>query len=214
MYRPLVFTLVCLMWLASCQQSPRSPKVQTPIYQNPDYTPKERARDLVSRMTLEEKLAQCTGSMQPVEGDPGVGTFGFMTMHLPVREAAEEYNTLQRHQIENTRLGIPATRSGEGIFAYMGNGSTTFPQSIALAASFDPDCVTRMARVLSVELKNRGIRRVLAPVVNLTRDPRWGRANETYGEDPYLSGLFGSACPPAGRGLLVFKVQNQGISGG
>jgi beta-glucosidase len=214
----ILLTFSSLLCLLNCQQSPQSPRVQTPVYQNPDYTAKERARDLVSRMTLEEKLAQFTGSMKPVKSDPGVGTFGFMTMHLPIREAVEEYNTLQHHQIENTRLGIPATRSGEGIFAYMGNGSTSFPQSIAVAATFDPDCVSRMATVLSVELKSRGIRRVLAPVVNLTRDPRWGRANETYGEDPYLSGLFGSAyirvMEAAGLETMVKHfVANMGLDG-
>ena len=74
----LLLTFVASLWLSNCQQSPPSPKAQTPIYRNPDYTPKERAQDLVSRMTLDEKLAQFTGSMQPAESDPGVGTFGIL----------------------------------------------------------------------------------------------------------------------------------------
>ncbi|MEQ8705925.1 MAG: glycoside hydrolase family 3 C-terminal domain-containing protein [Phaeodactylibacter sp.] len=165
-----------------------------PVYQDTAYTYAERADDLVQRMTLEEKIAQLQNQMHLAKpGDLGVGAFGFMSKDADIEASTEAYNTYQRAQIEHTRLGIPATRSGEGLFAYMGNGSTSFPSPLGIAASFNPDLSARVAAVLSKELKSRGISRVLAPVVNLTRDPRWGRTNETYGEDPYLSGIMGAA---------------------
>ena len=189
------------------------------IYKNAAFSVEARIEDLLKRMTLDEKLAQFQGGNELVQkGEVGVGDFGFMTMHLSPAEAAREYNRLQESQIENTRLGIPATRSGEGIFAYMGNGSTSFPQPIGLAATFDPECVLRMSAILAKEMKSRGIRQVLAPVVNLTRDPRWGRTNETYGEDPYLSGIMGAAyvrpMEEAGLSTMVKHfVANMGLDG-
>ena len=165
-----------------------------PVYKDTSYTYAERAADLLKRMTLDEKLAQLRTAMHLTQpGEAGVGSFGFMSKDDYPAASTEEYNRYQRAQIENTRLGIPATRSGEGIMAYMGNGSTSFPCPLGVAASFDPGLSTRVADVLAKELKSRGVRRVLGPVVNLTRDPRWGRTNETYGEDPYLSGIMGAA---------------------
>ncbi len=188
-------------------------------YKNPACKIDERVDDLLRRMTLKEKLAQFASGTKPVGKDEvGVGSFGFLTMYLSPAEAAHEYNVLQKAQIENTRLGIPATRSGEGIFAYMGNGSTSFPQPIAQAATFEPRCVAKMSSILAKELGSRGIRRVLSPVVNLTRDPRWGRANETFGEDPYLSGLMGAAyvkaMEKAGLSTMIKHfVANMGLNG-
>lgn len=190
-----------------------------PLYQNPNAPIAERVDNLLSLMTLDEKLAQLnSGAALVKKGEVGVGSFGFMSMHLAPAAAAEEYNRLQRSQVENTRLGIPGVRSGEGLFAYMGAGSTSFPQPIGLAATFDPDCVSRMSAVLARELRSRGIRRVLAPVVNLTRDPRWGRTNETFGEDPYLSGVMGAAYvrPMEAAGLSTMVkhfVANMGLDG-
>lgn len=189
--RFLSFILLALV--CSCQTTEKK-SLENAIYKNSEYSIDVRVDDLLGRMSLDEKIAQLNGGTQPVKkGELGVGTFGFMNMVLSPADAAKAYNQLQKAQIENTRLGIPATRSGEGLFAYMGNGSTSFPQPIALAASFDPATVSQMSEILAKEMKSRGIRRVLAPVVNLTRDPRWGRTNETYGEDPYLSGVMGAA---------------------
>lgn len=187
-------SFLLLFALSNAQNLPTAPVPKDAIYKNPALSIEQRVEDLLQRMTLEEKLAQFQGEMEPArKGAIGVGSFGFMTMHLSPAEAAREYNRLQKSQIENTRLGIPATRAGEGIFAYMGNGSTSFPQPIGLAATFDPECVSWMSAILAKEMKSRGIRLVLSPVVNLTRDSRWGRTNETYGEDPYLSGIMGAA---------------------
>ncbi len=211
--------LLLAVTVAFSQNITEAPAPDDAIYKNPEYSVDERVEDLLKRMSLDEKLSQFSGGMKPVEkGEAGVGTFGFMTKHLSPADAAREYNHLQKAQIENTRLGIPATRSGEGIFAYMGNGSTSFPQPIGQAATFDPECVSRMAEILAKEMKSRGIRRVLSPVVNLTRDPRWGRTNETFGEDPYLCGIMGVAYvePMEAAGLstmIKHFVANMGLDG-
>jgi beta-glucosidase len=215
----VIILLVCVGGLTLAQNLQKGSVPKDAIYKNPAYSIDERLEDLLSRMTLDEKLAQFNEGMTPVEkGEIGVGSYGFMTMHLSPAEAVREYNRLQKLQIENTRLGIPATRSGEGIFAYMGNGSTSFPSPIGLAATFDPECVAQMSTILAKEMKSRGIRQVLAPVVNLTRDPRWGRTNETYGEDPYLSGIMGAAYvqPMEAAGLSTMMkhfVSNMGLDG-
>jgi len=162
--------------------------------------------NMIKEMTLDEKLIQLGADFkdQPAKNkELGKGSFGFMTMHLSPKEAAQEYNQAQKNQIENTRMGIPAFRSVEGIFALMGNGSTSFPQPIAQAATFDPSCVSEVAEVLGIEMKSRGVTEVLSPVLNITRDPRWGRANETYGEDPCLIGLMGAS--------YVKKMESMGI---
>ncbi|MCR9099936.1 MAG: glycoside hydrolase family 3 C-terminal domain-containing protein [bacterium] len=190
-----------------------------PVYLDTTYTDAERADDLVQRMTLDEKIAQLQNAMRLAEpGEAGVGSFGFMSKDTDIAGSVRQYNRYQRAQIENTRLGIPATRSGEGLFAYMGNGSTSFPSPIGIAASFDPSLQAEVAGVLAKELKSRGVRRVLAPVVNLTRDPRWGRTNETYGEDPCLSGQMGAAyvrvMEEAGLSTMIKHfVANMGLDG-
>lgn len=208
--------LLLFLWLFAHLQG-RAQDV--PIYKDTSYTYAERAEDLLQRMTFEEKIAQLQGQMHLAEpGGTGVGSFGFMSKDSDIAASTKEYNAYQRAQIENTRLGIPATRSGEGLFAYMGNGSTSFPPPLGIAASFDPELSAQVASVLAQELKSRGIRRVLAPVLNLTRDPRWGRTNETYGEDPYLIGLMGAAyvreMEAAGLSTMIKHfVANMGLDG-
>lgn len=163
------------------------------VYKDTTASINNRVEDLLSRMTLEEKLLQ-------LQGDPfrdgevyPVGRLGFMNNGLYPEEAAREYNQVQKKIVEKSRFGIPATRSGEGIFAYMGVGSTSFPQPIAQASSWDPKVVATVADVISDEVKSRGITWVLSPVLNLARDSRWGRTGETYGEDPYLITQMGLA---------------------
>ncbi|MBV6652227.1 MAG: glycoside hydrolase family 3 protein, partial [Mameliella sp.] len=204
----------CLVWSLSLAQGQKYP-----IYKDTSYTYEKRAYDLIQRMTLDEKIAQLQNGMRITKpGGFGVGSFGFMSKDADITFSVNQYNTYQRAQIGNTRLGIPATRSGEGLFAYMGNGSTSFPSPIGIAASFNPHLQEEVASVLARELKSRGVRRVLAPVVNLTRDPRWGRTNETYGEDPYLSGQMGAAyvrvMEAAGLSTMIKHfVANMGLDG-
>ena len=115
---------------------------------------------------------------------------------LPGRSAAEtaEYtNAVQRWAVEHTRLGIPLLMHEESLHGYVARGATSFPQAIGLASSFDPELITRIFTVAARELRARGGHQALAPVVDVAREPRWGRIEETYGEDPYLCGQIGLA---------------------
>ncbi len=102
-------------------------------------------------------------------------------------------NAIQRWSIQETRLGIPTLFHEEGLHGYAARGATHFPQAIALASSWDPELLTRVFTVVAREIRARGSQLVLAPVVDVARDARWGRIEETYGEDPYLVGELGVA---------------------
>lgn len=102
-------------------------------------------------------------------------------------------NEIQRWMIEETRLGIPTLFHEEGLHGFQGRGATSFPQSIALAATFDPDMAEDIFSVVAREIRVRGVHHVLSPVVDIAVDPRWGRIEETYGEDPYLVSRMGVA---------------------
>src|SRR4030042_580436 len=163
-----------------------------PLYKNKDLPVEKRVEDLLKRMTLDEKLAQLQFQDDTnAIGANGIGCVGFLNNGLLPSDAANEINKIQQYLISRTRLGIPAIKSGEASFAYMGNKSTAFPQSIALASSWDTSLMTRVAEAISEEVRARGIRQVFAPVVNIARDPRWGRTGETFGEDPYLTSRMG-----------------------
>jgi len=109
------------------------------------------------------------------------------------RETAEYVNAVQKWAMERTRLGIPVLMHEEALHGYTAREATSFPQAIGLASSFDPALVTRVFSVAAREMRARGANLALAPVVDVARDPRWGRIEETYGEDPHLSGVMGKA---------------------
>ena len=100
---------------------------------------------------------------------------------------------MQHWAMEHTRLGIPVLLHEEGLHGYVSAESTSFPQAIGLASSWDPDMVRRINTVTAREIRARGIVQVLSPVVDVARDPRWGRIEETFGEDPYLVSEMGVA---------------------
>ena len=102
------------------------------------------------------------------------------------RETAEYINAAQHWAVERTRLGIPILMHEESLHGYVARGATSFPQAIGLASSWDPNLVTRVFSVAAREMRARGAFLALAPVVDVAKDPRWGRIEETYGEDPYL----------------------------
>ena len=102
-------------------------------------------------------------------------------------------NAVQRHATTKTRLGIPVLFHEEALHGYMASETTMFPQAIALASSFDTDLVRRVNSVIAREVRARGAHLALSPVVDIVRDPRWGRIEETFGEDPYLVGEMGVA---------------------
>ncbi|RST30211.1 beta-glucosidase [Sphingomonas ginkgonis] len=109
------------------------------------------------------------------------------------RETADYINAAQHWAVERTRLGIPLILHEESLHGYVARDATSFPQSIALASSWDPALLTRVFSVAAREMRARGANLALAPVVDVARDPRWGRIEETYGEDPYLVGELGVA---------------------
>ena len=163
------------------------------MYKNPSLSPEERARDLLSKMTLDEKFDQMhiyekindaynelmtTGKIKAVGGT-------FM-------RAKDEtvLNAVQDYMVNNTRLGIPMLCAIESLHGV--TGGTAFPQCAGLGGSFDPELIGKMADVIGKETRAQGYRQVYAPDVDIPRDPRWGRTQETYSEDPYLNGVMGS----------------------
>ena len=158
-------------------------------YEDPGRPVEERVEDLLRRMTLEEKVAQLQSSFEFRE----VGNLSIILRALPPREGARLANEIQRKVIEGTRLGIPVIIHDECLHGCMAKYSTVFPQAIALAATWDPDLVYRVAKAAAREARARGIRQCLSPVVNLARDVRAGRTEETFGEDPYLASVMGEA---------------------
>ncbi|MGN6849959.1 MAG: glycoside hydrolase family 3 N-terminal domain-containing protein [Sphingomicrobium sp.] len=115
------------------------------------------------------------------------------TINRDARQTAEFVNAAQHWAVEHTRLGIPILMHEEALHGYVARGATSFPQAIALASTWDPDLVTRVFSVAAREARARGATLVLAPVIDVARDPRWGRIEETYGEDPYLVTQIGLA---------------------
>src|SRR6185503_13263057 len=109
-------------------------------------------------------------------------------------------NAIQKYMIENSRLGIPVTFHEEALHGLVAPGATSFPQAIALAGTWDVDLVREVFTTAALEARSRGAHQVLAPVVDLARDPRWGRMEETYGEDPYLVSRMGVAAVQAFQG--------------
>jgi beta-glucosidase len=169
----------------------------------------ERVHELLSRMTLDEKLAQLgsvwsfellegTGlALDRARGRLGVG-IGQVTRpgggtNLRPREVATFVNELQRFLVEETRLGIPAILHEETLHGVMARGATCYPQALGQAATWEPGLVEQMAGQIGLRLRATGVGQALAPIFDVARDPRWGRIEETFGEDPYLIASLGCA---------------------
>jgi len=159
-------------------------------FENPRLPVAERVDDLIRRMALEEKVAQLQASREL--GEHGVGNLTHVTRDLPPREGAEKANEYQVRSIENTRLGIPVIIHDECLHGCVAKLSTSFPQAIGLAATFDADLMYEVSKVIANETRSRGIRQCLSPVVNIVRDVRAGRTEESFGEDPFLTSIMGS----------------------
>lgn len=194
-----------------------------PDYKNPRLPVERRVADLLSRMTLEEKIAQLTclwanrpqvnpqtdfatdrGDFSPTKAAEvmkhGIGQIARQRERKGPREGATFANAVQKWLIENTRLGIPAMLHDEILHGHMAKGSTSFPQPIALATTWDPEFVTKVFTAGARETRARGSHIVLGPNLDLARDARWGRTEETYGEDPYLTSRMAVAIVKALQG--------------
>ncbi|HME34325.1 MAG TPA: glycoside hydrolase family 3 N-terminal domain-containing protein [Candidatus Sulfotelmatobacter sp.] len=174
-----------------------------PAYRNPKLTPQERAADLVKRMTLEEKVDQLAGgrrraraaSENPEEKQAfeALGKLYREDSQVSPHDAAEARNAVQHYLMEKTPLGIPAIFQGEALHGFMAYGSTSFPQVLGLASTWDPELVQQAFTAAADEMASSGVNTAFTPVLDLSRDPRWGRTEETYGEDPYLVARMGVA---------------------
>lgn len=169
---------------------------------------RSQARLLREKMSLEEKVAQL-GSYGPdkilengrlsVTGKEllrnGIGQITRLAgaSDLGPAEAAEAANEIQEYLLNETRLGIPALFHEECLSGYMAKGGTTFPQSIGMAASFEPELLEKTMEVTRNQMRAIGAHLGLSPVLDLARDLRWGRVEETFGEDPYLVAAMSAA---------------------
>ena len=160
----------------------------------------DRVADLLSRMTLEEKAAQLTAPTAPaidVHNPPSTGWGAVLAalacIESSPREIAAAINELQRKHVEDTRLGIPVLVAEEALVGLKIQGATMFPDAIAQAATWDPELIERMGAAIGTQMARTGTRQALAPLADTARDPRWGRVEETYGEEPYLVGSMATA---------------------
>jgi beta-glucosidase len=192
-----------LMWAAAGLFVARAGAAQTPApYRDARLPVDARVRDLVGRMTIDEKFWQLfmiPGDLDDPSHDYTNGSFGLQIRGkqgqppLTAKAHAERINAIQRYFVDKTRLGIPIIPFEEALHGLGADGATAFPQAIALAATWDTSLVGRVARAAARETRSRGIRDVLSPVINLANDARWGRVEETYGEDPWLTSQMGVA---------------------
>ena len=178
-------------------------------YRDPSQPIDLRARDLLERMSLEEKVAQLAGiwSFRLFEDGAfspdrtaellanGIGQIARPAggSGYGAEDSARLCNTIQEFLLERTRLGIPALMHDECLSGFLMKGSTLFPQAIGLASTWDPAAVERMTDAVRRQMRAVGVHQGLAPVLDVARDPRWGRVEESFGEDPYLVGSIGAA---------------------
>ncbi len=181
-------------------------------YKNPYLNIEARVQDLLSRMTAEEKFYQLfmiahdeafdsakyrNGifgieiSIQGVNDLPGQQMLNYNETWT-AKMQVDEINRIQKFLMNETRLGIPGIFYGEALHGVVGKGGIAYPQSIALAASFNRELMKKVCDAIAMESEQRGWRQVLSPVINVATDVRWGRVEETYGEDPYLNAVMGS----------------------
>jgi len=192
----LFFTTVALF---SCNND-------EPIYKDASRPVEERVKDLLGRMTLEEKVAQMqdltfnqfsvNGVVDTLKMDSvlkGMSYGSIFGAKLTAEELSQSIAVLKRYIKKNNRFGIPIICEAEALHGLIQDGTTIFPQSIALGSTFNPELVGRVADVIAAEAKATGVDQVLAPDLDLGRELRWGRVEETYGEDPYLTSRMGVA---------------------
>jgi beta-glucosidase len=194
-------------------------------YRNSSLPVEQRVADLLSRMTLEEKIAQLGGAWQnrSIVNDEtlffvsknreflpdraavllkdGLGEMSRPSEQRGPREMAEFTNTLQKWIIEHTRLGIPILFHEECLHGHAAPKGTAYPQAIALASTWDTTLVHDVFSATAQEVRARGAQQCLTPVLDLAREPRWGRTEETYGEDPYLTSRIGVAAIQGFQGI-------------
>lgn len=187
--KPLVTILITAVvaFMPSCSRAP--------LYQNPSASPESRASDLLKRMTLEEKILQA--SQYYVGENDNPNNKGAALPDLPAETGSLIFmskdpafaNALQRKAVEESRLGIPVLLGYDVIHGYR----TIFPIPLAQACSWNPDMAEKCARIAASEAVHAGLKWTFSPMVDIARDPRWGRVMEGYGEDPFTASVFAAA---------------------
>ncbi len=170
-------------------------------YQDATLTVEERVEDLLARMSLEQKIDQLSCFFFDGRGCPdmecmvptGVGTVGAMALTDTAEELADIIEKVQQHIMEKTQWGIPALVHVEAITGGLFVEATSYPTAIAQASTWDPALLKEMTDCVRQQLLAVGYRHALSPVFDISRDPRWGRLTETYGEDETLAAAMGSA---------------------
>lgn len=177
------------------------------LYKDPKQPVEKRVEDLLSRMTLEEKVAQLCGDLAGsfiVDGKVSVDSlrekfpnghgrftqFSIVGLVSP-EQIAEIANTVQDYFVKETRLGIPVALQTENLCGYPAAKGTLFPAQINMGCTWEPELAEQMASVIGQESRSVGLTSAMSPVIDVSRDPRWGRTYETYGEDPYVISQFG-----------------------
>lgn len=213
----------------------KSNNLKQPAYLNPKFSSERRVKDLLSRMSLKEKAAQmiCIWNQKPNTMTDEKGNFdpekakayfkdrlGLGQVGRPsdagggknAREMAELTNAIQKFFIEKSRLKIPVIFHEECLHGHAAMDATSFPQPIGLGATFDPELVQMLFEMTAEEARVRGTHQALTPVVDVAREPRWGRVEETYGEDPYLVSCMGVAAVRGFQGDATFKEKKHVIA--
>jgi len=198
-----------IAWIILLTISINSFAQQKADYRNPSLSIEKRTEVLLSQMSTEEKSAQLCfinagKSLFDAQGNidadkvlalfkDGIGAVNFGQVNMPMEQAMRLNNAFQKIMAEKTRLGIPCLFIGEGLHGFMAVGATSFPQAIALSCTWDTTLIEQVFAATSLEMRVRGFHQALSPVLDLAREPRWGRTEETYGEDPYLTSRIGKA---------------------
>lgn len=214
MKKQLTYYILLAALVASCTQQNKN----ADPYKDSNLPIEERVSDLLGRMTTEEKINQMdmywgkqVASMEKHDAvsyseDKVVatlGTTGVGSIHDFYPLKSELTNQIQKYAVEKTRLGIPVLFIEEGLHGYCGKGSTTVPIPLQLASAWDTTLVRKVGRIIGTETRAHGVHMILGPMLDLARDARWGRVEETYGEDPYLAAANGVA--------IVKGMQGKGI---
>lgn len=217
----LIYLLLALLLSVSLMKAERTVREIYP-YKDPNFSIEQRVDDLLKRMTVEEKVYQMC-ALRLGEGDEifqtsgeytidlirkEFGAYGIGNVSCPTTDRFAEHsvktiNEIQRVAVEETRLGIPVLVNDEALHGVKGKGANSYPQSIALSSTWNLSLMREVADAIGRETHSRGITQVLSPTLDLARDPRHGRVEETYGEDPGLAALFGVE--------FIKGVQGQGV---
>ena len=186
------FRISTLLFFYAFSLSANAQQVPLP-YKNPNISIEERVNDLLKRMTLDEKIAQMTMTglteYKSMVNGAGVCDSPFESIYTVAKYSAQS----KKYARENTRLGIPFIQIGECLHGQLAYGATIFPQAIAQGSTWNTPLIEEMGAAIASEASASGVDQALSPLFDIIRDPRYGRTEECYSEDPYLVGKIGSA---------------------